>query len=246
MESFPFLQNQTTDSPLPLLNLLLPPPNSSPPLEPETPPQRSALYPTSKKINKLTSPSSSFKQPDTKIPRKLWTSHEDALLLKLVEQHGTKWTQIGRMIGGRSCKQVRDRYNNSLKPDINRNPFTPEEDKKVVLLYSQLGAKWKLIAGQLERRTEIQVKNRFYLCLRDSKEMIEAAKSAQKNLGVGKIDSSASVSTNGTEGVRGEDGEVEIEVSTKVENKELCFIRYNEDHFKQIDFFSKNNKDNNG
>jgi len=62
----------------------------------------------------------------------------------------------------RSGKQIRDRYLNKLKPDINKAEWTSEEDELVMTLCREFGHKWSRIATYLPGRTEGQVKNRFY------------------------------------------------------------------------------------
>jgi len=128
----------------------------------------SGIHRNSKKIAK--SPSSGAlspsKSPKTRATRNLWKPQEDELLLQLYAKHGPKWTLIGKSIGGRTCKQVRDRYLNNLQPDINNEAFTQEEDEKLLSLYGLLGSKWKEIASQMPGRTQSQVKNRYYLSMK--------------------------------------------------------------------------------
>jgi len=62
----------------------------------------------------------------------------------------------------RSGKQIRDRYLNKLKPDINKSEWTVEEDEIVMDLCRKMGHKWSRISTFLPGRTEGQVKNRFY------------------------------------------------------------------------------------
>jgi len=159
--------------------------------EPQTKTKGSVLSKKIAKTPKNSSPSddaSGAKKPRAK--RALWQPHEDAKLLKLVEKYGQKWTEIGRKIGGRTCKQVRDRYLNNLRPNINNSPFTKEEDEKLVELYLKLGTKWKQIAELIPGRTESQVKNRFYIYHKDS-----VSQYNKNALQIAKIGSNSSVST---------------------------------------------------
>ena len=95
-----------------------------------------------------------------------WTPSEDAQVLELISQHGECWTDIAKIIGNRTGKQVRDRYRNYLKSDINNGGFTREEDKLLLELYEELGNKWRKIADLIPGRTECQVKNRYYIHLK--------------------------------------------------------------------------------
>jgi len=117
----------------------------------------SCLTKTSKKITK-----NSSRKKIAKACKRLWTPLEDRQLLNLLAIHGNKWTLIGDLIGGRSCKQVRDRYLNYLNPEVKTTPFSSEEDEELISLFHQFGRKWKMIANQMIGRSESQVKNRFY------------------------------------------------------------------------------------
>jgi len=73
-----------------------------------------------------------------------------------------KWSKIAMMMGGRSGKQIRDRYLNNLNPQIADKDWTAEEDNMLLFLYYNWGKKWSKIAASLPGRSEGQVKNRFY------------------------------------------------------------------------------------
>lgn len=109
-----------------------------------------------KKIIKLKS-----KSPQIPVKRAHWTLQEDDLLLSLVTEFGKKWSKIGKAIGGRSGKQVRDRYVYTLNPDINRDQWTKEEDSMLLSLYNNMGNKWRQMATYLPGRTENQIKARL-------------------------------------------------------------------------------------
>ena len=75
-------------------------------------------------------------------------------------------TTIADIMSNRNRKQVRDRYNNYLKPGINNSDFTPEEDERLIELYGQIGNKWCKIAEQMPGRSETHVKNRYHVYLK--------------------------------------------------------------------------------
>jgi len=134
----------------------------------------SKLLSSSKKIAKTTQPAAKrtkkVKTPEEgkegKKTRMSWSPNEDALLLSLIEKYGKRWAQLAHLMGGRTGKQVRDRYLNVLVPNINRGKWTDEEDKSVWTLYKEIGPQWCKIAARLDGRTEAQVKNRFYTFLK--------------------------------------------------------------------------------
>jgi len=98
--------------------------------------------------------------------RNSWTEAEDEQVLELIKVHGPKWTKIALIMGGRTGKQVRDRYLNVLTPHINKASWTQEEDKMIMAMYQQYGAQWRRISEYLKGRTETQVKNRYYTNLK--------------------------------------------------------------------------------
>jgi len=98
--------------------------------------------------------------------RNSWTEQEDEQVLELIKVHGPKWTKVALIMGGRTGKQVRDRYLNVLTPHINKASWSQEEDKIIISMYQQFGAQWRRISEYLKGRTETQVKNRYYTNLK--------------------------------------------------------------------------------
>ena len=62
-----------------------------------------------------------------------WTSEEDQRVIELVKIHGAKkWSVIANCLPGRIGKQCRERWHNHLNPDINKHPWSYEEDKIIL------------------------------------------------------------------------------------------------------------------
>ena len=130
----------------------------------------SIMLEQSKKIKKQTIQAGNKKKENLEAPAKqaiprrkdIWKAEEDLQLFNLYKEYGPKWSKIASLIPNRTGKQVRDRYLNTLRPDINHLDWTPEEQKKLESLYEQFGKKWCKIAEHLPGRTENQVKNKFY------------------------------------------------------------------------------------
>lgn len=95
-----------------------------------------------------------------------WTEEEDEFLLNLLKKFGKNWSLISKYMPSRSGKQIRDRFLNALDPNILKEKFTTEEDKKILDLYAKLGSSWSKIAKYLSGRTGDMIKNRFYSSLR--------------------------------------------------------------------------------
>jgi len=67
--------------------------------------------------------------------RRPWSADEDAALRAHHQLHGSKWSAIAQKMPGRSSKQVRERYMDHLRPDIDTSPWTAEEDHKIVSMH---------------------------------------------------------------------------------------------------------------
>mmetsp|Transcript_17984 Transcript_17984/g.13007 ORF Transcript_17984/g.13007 Transcript_17984/m.13007 type:complete len:104 (-) Transcript_17984:1447-1758(-) len=89
------------------------------------------------------------------------------MLFNIIAMQGTRqWNEIAETLNkklntNRNGKQCRERWYNFLNPEINREPFTPEEDLKILLKRQQIGNRWSEIVKLLPGRTENSVKNRF-------------------------------------------------------------------------------------
>lgn len=92
-----------------------------------------------------------------------WTDAEDNYLRMAVARCYSKihWSRVAEEVPGRSSKQCRERWNNFLRPDINRAPFSPEEDGLLIRLCQQYHYSWAAVAKNLPGRTENNVKSRY-------------------------------------------------------------------------------------
>uniref|UniRef100_A0ACD5VRB0 Uncharacterized protein n=1 Tax=Avena sativa TaxID=4498 RepID=A0ACD5VRB0_AVESA len=98
------------------------------------------------------------------VKRGPWSPEEDDALRDYMQRYGNtgSWITLPKRARLRRCgKSCRLRWLNYLRPDIRHGGFTDEEDAIIYSLYSQLGSKWSLIASQLERRTDNDVKNHW-------------------------------------------------------------------------------------
>lgn len=99
-----------------------------------------------------------------------WSAAEDLKLLEWVESEGPiKWTACAENIPGRSGKQCKERWANTLDPDVKKGNWQDEEDKTIFRLFHKIGPKWTEMTNYLPGRTENSIKNRFYSTIRKAK-----------------------------------------------------------------------------
>lgn len=91
-----------------------------------------------------------------------FTTEEDKRLIKFVNEHGTQnWSFIASKMETRNARQCRERWKNYLAPEISNEPWTSEEDQMLLDKHKEFGKKWSQIAKLFNKRTDINVKNRF-------------------------------------------------------------------------------------
>ncbi|KAJ3363697.1 Myb-like DNA-binding domain protein [Allomyces javanicus] len=107
-----------------------------------------------------------WKAQDPAIRRGRFTRDEDAALRAAVTQCGEKWSDVARLVLGRTDMQCRERYYNNVKAKMEEGPvptgeWTAEEDSKLLELVAKVGTKWSTVAEQMPGRTDGMVRLRY-------------------------------------------------------------------------------------
>lgn len=96
-----------------------------------------------------------------------WSREEDELLMKCVKNNqilkkngNLDFKAISANIPGRTAKQCRERYDNSLRPDMKRGGWTEQELILLATLMENCGQNWSTIHKSFKYRTYNAVKKR--------------------------------------------------------------------------------------
>lgn len=95
-----------------------------------------------------------------------FTKEEDETLKKLVASVGKDWDEICECMPGRNVRQIRDRWNNYLSPDVNNSPFTSADDELLVSKFKEIGPKWVQMKQFFKGRSDTALKNRWLIIRR--------------------------------------------------------------------------------
>ncbi|KAM3140088.1 hypothetical protein pb186bvf_007888 [Paramecium bursaria] len=100
------------------------------------------------------------------VDRKQWTASEDKILIKMINQVGTKWIDISKHLPNRNPSQCAQRWRR-IKPKEKqtRVAWTQAEDDLVVELVDKLGKQWMEIQSSFPNRSSKTIRERYVNCL---------------------------------------------------------------------------------
>lgn len=99
---------------------------------------------------------------------KEWTDEEDDFILKWVARFGiSNWTNCSKILKGRTPKSCKDRWNNILSVNYQKETFWNTQDDTLLLIaVESFGTSWSKIKKLFPGRKENDIKNKFYSLLR--------------------------------------------------------------------------------
>jgi lysophospholipase L1-like esterase len=98
-----------------------------------------------------------------KIAGKWIPEEDDTKLIEAVKRHGKAWVAVAALVPGRTNRQCRQRWSQSLDPDIGKiaGKWIPEEDTKLIEAVKRHGKAWVAVAALVPGRTNEQCNKRW-------------------------------------------------------------------------------------
>ena len=72
-------------------------------------------------------------------------------------------------MGTKNWRQCKERWNQFLNPNINKDGWTEEEDDLLLRLHEKYGSKWSLMVSHFKGRPRLQIRNRYNLLMKKQK-----------------------------------------------------------------------------
>lgn len=96
----------------------------------------------------------------------VWSNLEDQILKAAVSKYGThQWSKIASLLHKKSSRQCEIRWNEYLKPSLNFNQFSKDEDLKLLSLVRMLPNQWRTISTLMNRPAQTCIERYYKLML---------------------------------------------------------------------------------
>ncbi|EAY18780.1 Myb-like DNA-binding domain containing protein [Trichomonas vaginalis G3] len=111
-----------------------------------------------------------------------FTESDDNKLRRVIAKIGTNnWKEVTKYFPNRTQRQVKDRWEKFLSPDLNFGPFSIEEDIQILKLYKEYGPKWMQISRMMQNRSDVIIKSRFQKLQRHNESLDNLIEISNKN-----------------------------------------------------------------
>ncbi|KAL4787111.1 Homeodomain-like protein [Aspergillus varians] len=96
-----------------------------------------------------------------------WTQEEDERLFQLVERYQYRWATIAQKMETRNADQCSKRWHHCLNPELERSPWTDEENTLLLSAVETHGSSWKDIQrSHFPTRSANNIKNQYTILSR--------------------------------------------------------------------------------
>jgi len=139
----------------------------------------SIFFPSERKLDTSPSdikkkvPQNDSKASARKTKKKIWSESDNALLKEVVCKYKCDWKRIVRRVHRLTKKKytihfLKKKFKEFTKDDNIKKgvKFSHEEDLELVKNYRKYGLNWQMISLQMNKRTPLMLKNRFYSFIR--------------------------------------------------------------------------------
>lgn len=114
---------------------------------------------------------------------KRFTPDEDQIIMLLAKPDADNdWFKISKSLRNRTARQCRDRWNNYLNPNLNKNEWSPEDDELLLNLYHKKGPQWKSFCSILNGRSINDVRNRCFRLIRKIQKTSKSSTHTKKDV----------------------------------------------------------------
>jgi hypothetical protein len=131
-------------------------------------------------------------------PRSTFLPDEDFRLRELVRHFGTDWNEISRHMTRRNPRQCKERWTNYLSPDVCLRPWREDEDQLLLRKVGELGPKWVQITSFFPKRTDSNLKNRWFILMRLARKVAQQTLDAETQMPAFDVNPDLAVVENST------------------------------------------------